>query len=321
MIRTLLSSSVEGLKENVSLKGIKDFIDKDGFFIWVDFEAPPEEDFNLLAKVFNFHPLAIEDSKTKFNLPKIDDYKEYLFIVWSDLLDISNTDRIKTAEVDVFLGKNFLVTIHDKKVKSIDSVYARCKETPDFMGRGIEWVLHDVLDRMVDGDFLLVDRISDEVDELEDKIFKASTKEDLKKLFLYKRQLLNIRKIIAPQREIINSLIRHELFIERRAYIYFQDIADHLIRIIDFVDTARDIISMAVDIYLTTVSNRLNEVMKKLTIVATIFMPLTLITGIYGMNFKNMPELYWQYGYFTVLLVMMLIAVGIFIYFKFKRWW
>jgi len=321
MKRMLFYDPAEGMKEDIHPKQFKKFLGKDGFFIWVDFEAPSEEDFSLLAEGFNFHPLAIEDSKTKFNLPKIDDYKEYLFIVWCDLLDISDTDRMETAEVDVFLGKNFLVTIHDKKVKSIDSVYVRCKKTPDFMGGGIEWVLHDILDRMVDGDFLLVDRISDEVDELEDKIFEASTKEDPKKLFLYKRQLLNIRKIIAPQREVINSLIRHELFIERRAYIYFQDITDHLIRIIDFVDTARDVISTAMDIYLSTISNRLNELMKKLTIVATIFMSLTLITGIYGMNFENMPELYWEYGYFIVLLIMMFFAVGIFTYFKFKQWW
>jgi len=313
MIRTLLLSSAEGLKENISLEGIRDFIDKDGFFIWVDLENPSEENFSLLAKVFNFHPLAIEDSKAKFNLPKIDSHKSYLFMVWHDLLGVSSEDEIKTAEVDVFLGKNFLVTTHEKKMKDVDLVFERCREVSGFMAEGVIWILHALLDEMVDEDFLLVDKISEKIDKLQDEIFEGSTQEQLKKLFFYKRQLVIIRKIVAPQREIINTLIRYELFIEKRAYIYFQDIADHLIRIIDFVDTSRDVISGAMDIYLSSVSNKLNQVMKKLTIVATIFMPLTLITGIYGMNFKNMPELYWPYGYFAILIFMVLVTVVIFI--------
>ncbi|MDO8885310.1 magnesium/cobalt transporter CorA [Candidatus Oleimmundimicrobium sp.] len=320
MIKTLVYVPGEGIKEGVPFGNIKEFVDKDSCSIWVDLEEPTEDNFKILADIFNLHPLAIEDAKTKFNLPKIDEHVGYLFIVWHDLLGSSGLDKMETAEVDIFLGKNFFVTVHDRKMKNLDLIFDHCKQAPDFMSRGAEWVLHHLLDVMVDGDFLLVDRISNEVDELEDRIFEVPTQENLKELFLYKRQLITIRKIAAPQREIISVLLRHETFIERHAYIYFQDVADHLIRIVDSVDTARDVISGAMDIYLSNVSNRMNEVMKKLTIVATIFIPLTLITGIYGMNFKNMPELYWTYGYFIVLIVMVSFVFGVFIYFKSKRW-
>ncbi|MDI6892762.1 MAG: magnesium/cobalt transporter CorA [Actinomycetota bacterium] len=321
MLRTLLYTPEKGVKENLSLEELKPYLEKKSI-IWVDLEKPSEEEYLALTATFDFHPLAIEDCKTEFNLPKVDDYEDHLFIVWHALTDVPETAQIESSQVDMFLGGNFLVSVHVEKIRDIDSLYERCLKSTEFMSKGVDWLLHSLLDGMVDDAFLLVDRISDEIDELEDEIFESPTQDHIKRLFVLKRQILTIRKIAAPQREIISVLLRYELpFLGKRTYVYFQDISDHLIRIIDLVDTARDVITGAMDVYLSTTSNRLNEVMKKLTVVATIFIPLMLITGIYGMNFKYMPELYWTYGYFVVLVLMAVFAVGMFVYFKSRQWW
>ncbi|HAW60276.1 MAG TPA: magnesium and cobalt transport protein CorA [Actinobacteria bacterium] len=322
MIRTLLYTPEKGIKENLSLEELKPYLKRKESIIWVDLEKPSEEDYRALSTAFDFHPLAIEDCKAEFNLPKVDDYENYLFIIWYALADVPETAEIESSQADMFLGRNFLVSVHVKKIADIDSLYERCLKNPEFMSRGVDWLLHNLLDNMVDDAFLLVDRMSDEIDELEDEIFESPTQDHVKRLFILKRQMLTIRKIAAPQREIISVLLRYELpFLGKHTYVYFQDISDHLIRIIDLVDTARDVITGAMDVYLSTTSNKLNEVMKKLTVVATIFIPLTLITGVYGMNFKYMPELYWTYGYFAVWVLMIVFAVGMFIYFKRRQWW
>lgn len=320
MIKTIVLTSATETKE-IQTDQLEKFLHQKAL-IWLDIQSPAETDFKILSSIFNFHPLAIEDCKSKFHLPKINDYKEYFFLIWHALQDIPATDRIETVELDIFVSANYLVTLHSKGIPYIKEVQDRCMKKPEIMTQGLDRLLHDILDHLVDDYFLTVDRISNQIDALEDLIFKKAAENQIKELFALKHQMLFIRKLVAPERDIVNTLSRFDSeIVKGQLHIYFQDIYDHLIRILDLIDTSRDVIGGAMDIYLSTVSNRLNEVMKKLTIVATIFMPLTLITGIYGMNFRHMPELELPYFYFAVLIFMLVFAVGMFGYFKWKKWW
>jgi magnesium transporter len=320
MFKTLAYSPTTGTKE-IDISEISDFLNK-GAFIWLDIRDPAEKDYEILLDIFNFHPLAIEDCKTKFHLPKINDYDKYIFLIWHAIQDIPATPRIETIEVDIFISRNYLVTLHTKQISHIDEIQNECLKTPDIIKLGLDKLLHNLLDHIVDDYFLIVDRISNQIDALEDQIFKNPAERHVKELFTLKHQMLFIRKLAAPERDVVNMLSRfNSEIVKGRMHIYYQDIYDHLIRILDLIDTSRDVISGAMDIYLSTVSNRLNEVMKKLTIVATIFMPLTLITGIYGMNFRYMPELTIPFFYFGILFLMIIFAVGMFVYFKWKKWW
>lgn len=322
MTSNLVYRPEKGIEENLSLDKVLEYLKDKSTLAWLDFTNPTEDDYQVLLKDFGFHPLAVEDCKTQFHLPKIDDYESYLFLVWHAMADNPKTAKIETTEIDIFLEKNFLISLHEKKVANIESVFQEFLKRTEDISRGVVWILHRLLDSMVGDYFPLVDRISNEIDLLEDKIFEDPSQSQLRKLFMLKHQMLSVRKIAAPEREIINVLSGGgSQLVEKGAYFYFQDIYDHLIRIVDMVDTARDVIGGAMDIYLSTLSNKTNEVMKKLTVVATIFMPATLITSLYGMNFKYMPELEFRYGYLMVWVAIFGFGLGMFIYFRRKGWW
>jgi len=320
MIKALTYSQATGARE-FDISELKDLLSKREF-VWLDIQDPKDPDFDLLSDVFKFHPLAIEDSRSKFHLPKINEYEDHVFLIWHAIKDIPDTPRMETVEVDIFLGRNYLVSLHPMQISHINKTQEECLTTPDRMKFGPDYLLHSLLDRIVDDYFLIVDKISNRIDGLEDLIFKNPDEKHIKALFALKHQMLFIRKLVAPERDIVNALSRFDSeIVKGRMRIYFQDIYDHLLRVVDLVDTSRDVIGGAMDIYLSTVSNRLNEVMKKLTIVATIFMPLTLISGIYGMNFRHMPELSIRYYYFGVLGFMLFFAIGMFSYFRWRKWW
>ncbi len=229
---------------------------------------------------------------------------------------------LETTEVDVFISTSYLVTIHAKAVPYTNVLQRKCLDNSDLFKAGTDKLLHDLLDNIVDEYFRVIDRISDRIDQLEDLIFEQSQESYIKELFSLKHQMLFLRKLAAPERDLINALnhIGSDIITDQ-VYIYYLDVYDHLIRILDLIDTARDVVSGAMDIYLSQVSNRLNEILKKLTLVATVFLPLTLITGIYGMNFKNMPELGIPYFYLGVLIFMFVFAAIMFGYFRWKKWW
>ncbi|MBI4744582.1 MAG: magnesium/cobalt transporter CorA [Actinobacteria bacterium] len=322
MVRLLTYTPEEQLRDNIRIDQLKQYLESKNSLVWIDLEEPSNKEFSILKDIFNFHPLAIEDCVSKFHLPKIDDYENYLFLIWHSLIDNEKTARLETAEVDIFIGPNYLVTLHAEKISEIDNLYNSVLKHADLLKTGVDILLHTLLDDVTDKYFPLLDRISDKIDLLEDKMFSEPTREDLRDLFVIKHQMLTVRKIIAPEREVINALARYNTHIIRSKHIiYFQDIYDHLIRLTDLVDTSRDLTAGAMDIYLTSISNKLNEIMKRLTIVASIFMPLTLISSIYGMNFKFMPELNLRYSYFVVLIIMAIIAIWMTLYFKKKKWW
>ena len=285
--------------------------------VWVDVLDADESALAPLAAEFGLHPLAVEDCLHYPQRPKIDVYPGNVFLIWLAPDGLESLYRDSYHELDMFISEDFLITVHREPIAAIDAVAvdAVCCTI------GPEWTAHAILDRLVDGLLPLVEAVADRLEELEDLMLDGAEKSHLESLHSARRRLVALHKVVGPERDIIRGLARAEGYVSEDAYRYFTDIGDHLARVQDSIETYREVASAAMDIYLSSVSNRMNVVMKQLTVVATIFMPLTLISGIYGMNFQYFPEISWRYGYFTVLVAMGLIAAGMIITFKRRGWW
>ncbi|MFZ5639601.1 MAG: magnesium/cobalt transporter CorA [Bacillota bacterium] len=293
----------------------------EGEILWVDLFKPDREELRVLEKDFGFHPLAIEDAVKRMQRSKLDDYGDYLFIV---VHAVGETDLLKglnMAELAIFYGRNYIVTVHWEQVRALDEVADRIRKNGALLERGIDYLLYLVLDTVVDDYFPLLDVIDDAFSETENKLLTLPEPDSLFTLFLLRRRLVGLRKILSPFREMFNILLRFEgTYFKNENRLFYLDVYDHLMRIFDFVETYRDLIGGGLEMYLTVMSNRTNEVMKVLTVISTIMLPLTLISSIYGMNFRYMPELTWRYGYFAVLGFMALLAIGMVAYFRRKKW-
>ena len=284
---------------------------------WIDILKPDRQAFDAIAQHLSIHPLAVEDALESYQRPKIDLYRDAVYLIWV-APSLREDDGLDMRKLDVFLTDRVLVTSHREPWEAIDLVAG---EAADGLCRGVEWVLHGILDRAVDDVFPVVDALSDGLDEIEDRMLEHAAPALLERLYATKRLLISLRRIVGPERDVLRGLARQEALVSQEVYAYFQDVGDHLARVEDTVDTYRDVAGGIMDIYLSSVSNRLNQVMKQLTVVATIFMPLTLISGIYGMNFRFMPELGMRYGYPLVLIGMASIAFGMISYFRRRNWW
>lgn len=290
-----------------------------GSAVWVDIRDPDEGSLAVVQSAFSLHPLAIEDCLHYPQRVKIDLYPEAAFFVWL-FPDSGEGGAVRTVEADIFLGDRFLVTSHAGTVPVIDEVGANAI---DALSRGADWTLHLLLDRGVDRLFPLVDGLSDRLDQIEDVLLDDPTQTDLQRLYGIKRALVALYRVVGGERDVLRSLSRREHFVSEDAYLYFQDVGDHLARVVDTIDTYRDVASGAMDIYLSAVNNRLNDVMKRLTVVATVFMPLTLISGIYGMNVTvgMWPPITARWSFLAVSGSMLVIVAGMLWYFKRRRWW
>jgi magnesium transporter len=289
--------------------------------VWIDFEAATTAEAALLSQFFHFHPLAIEDCVTETLLPKIDDFGDYIFLVLHGSRSSGDESPFETSEVNFFLGVHYLVTYHDLPSRSIKEARDRCLKNLPSIAKGPDFLLHEILDRMVDHYFPMMEILEDEMERIELEVFSQPKKETLNDIVKLKKQVLLLRRVITPQQEILNRLSRDNFaVISPKAAIYYRDVYDHLVRISDLADSYRDQLSNTLEAYLSVISNRLNEVMKVLTMFTATLMPLTLITGIYGMNFDNMPELRMKYGYYGVLGAMGVMAIALVIYFRKKKW-
>ena len=297
--------------------GLDDLTEASGSPVWVDVLRADEATLKAISMHFPLHPLAMEDCLHFPQRPKLDVYEDSTFLIWL-MPALPDGAGIVSTELDVFLGREHLITVHPEPIVMVDKVAAHVGE---YLRRGVEWTLHGILDLAVDAMFPLVESLADELEEIEDLMLVDAKSEHLERLYGAKRALVQLHKVVGPERDAIRGLARLEAFVAPDAYMYFQDIGDHLARVADSVDTYREVASGTMDIYLSSVSNRMNLIMKQLTVIATIFMPLTLISGIYGMNFRYMPELEWRFGYFGVLGGMLVIVVLMLWFFKRRKWW
>ncbi len=324
MIRSVFCLQGKAQQFDLTLAEIARARQESAGLLWVSLEEPTDEELHqVLEEIFHFHPLAIEDAQSAgYQPPKVDEFGDYLFIIAHALRPASLLRELETMELNLFLGQNYLVTSYrSPEMPPVRAVWERLRRDERLIGHGADFLCHAVLDSLVDAYMPVIDGMDEEIDQLEDAVLVRPTPGVLQRILDLKHSTLTLRRIILPQREILNRLSRDDLpLIADHNRIYFRDIYDHLVRIHDLSETVRDVITGTLDTYLSSASNRLNEVMKALTIVSTIFLPLSFIAGIYGMNFEYMPELRWQYGYPMIWVIFIALPAVMLGYFKYKGW-
>jgi magnesium transporter len=289
---------------------------------WIDLEDPTVKEATILEDPFHFHPLAIEDCLAEVHHPKVDDYETYIFVIVHGIRFDAPTDTFITRELDIFLGRNYLITHHKGPMRSIATLREMCsKNLVSSFPKGVDFLIHQILDLLFEHYFPNLDAIEDKVQLVQVEVFENPTRETLDRIFELKKDVLQLRRICAPQREIVNRLARGEFkAVSPRAAVYFRDIYDNLYRIVEASFSYQDMVQSLLDAYLSAVSNRLNETMKRLTVIGAIMAALTVITGVYGMNFEFMPELKWRFGYAFVWGIMVVVSVSLYYWFKKKDW-
>jgi magnesium transporter len=294
-----------------------------GKTLWLNLDGVHDVDaVETIGDAFGIHPLAVEDVANTGQRPKVEEYDDHLFFVLRMLRWNDQTDEIDDEQVSFALGASWVLSFQERKGDVFDPIRDRLQSN---RGRvrtmGADYLAYALMDAIVDHYFVILETLGDRIEGLSERMTEDPDKEDLASIRHFKRELLFMRKSVWPLREVVNVLQRDSSsLIQDATMIYFRDVYDHTIQIIDAVETYRDMVSGLMDLYLTSISNRMNEVMKVLTIIATIFIPLSFVAGVYGMNFVNMPELKWSFGYFAALGVMALMAGGMLVYFKRRKW-
>lgn len=284
---------------------------------WVDFNVPDEKETKLLDSLFHFHQLSIEDCLHTLERPKLDFYDNYNFLV----LHALNEAELAPNEVDVFLGHNYIVSFHNMRLAEIDEAWEVLAGSGPMWNRGYQYAFYIMLDKIVDHYFPAVFRLEDFLDKLDEISESNLERSYINEVFEARRDLLKLRRIINSMRDLLYRILNSthmECFNEHR--MYFGDIYDHLLKLSELVESNREMTADMRDSYLSINSNRMNRIMMILTVITTIFIPLTFIAGVYGMNFRHMPELNWKYGYFAILGIMAFIGGGLFFWFKHKGW-
>jgi len=284
---------------------------------WIDFDNPSESEIELLRKYFDFHPLSIEDCLLSLNRPKLDYYEGYSFF----LLNALRRDTMNPTDISLFVSQNYIISFHLENLGEIDEAWERVTGDRYNWDKGPTYVAYKILDKIVDQLFPAVNKIEDRLDGLDSNLDNKSIHKLLDEVFEIRGDLLKLRRIVYSMRDLLYRTLNSErlpAFKEHK--IYFSDIYDHLLKLSDMLESSREITSDLRDSYLSINSNRMNTNMMVLTVISSIFIPLTFVAGIYGMNFEHMPELTWKYGYFIVLGIMAGIGISMFLWFKRKGW-
>lgn len=301
--------------------------------IWVDLNEPTvEEEDRILGEIFNFHPLTIQDCRHERSsshrgehLPKVEDYGRYLFVIINALEQAQprkdHHSSFHTRQINAYLGEDFIVTHHYQPSPAIKVSAQLCERNALLLERGPDYIYHLILDTIVDEFTPILDRFDGAIEKLEEEVFHSLNEHTLEKILAMKRDVFRLRRISTYQREMVNRLSRGEFpLVTDQEIAYYRNVYDHLVRAAELSESYRDILTGLLDAYLSMTSQKLNEIMKVLTLFSTFFLPLTFIVGLYGMNFDFMPELHWHYGYLLAWTVMISTAVGMFFFFRRKKW-
>ena len=297
-----------------------------GTIAWLDFADPDEADLDLLHDRLNLHELALEDLRKRRQRTKIDTYREQRIIVAYEIGSRPSTRHpdFSLEELHLIVGEGYLVTVHWGGSETVDDVRRRWRDEPDAVATSTGGLLYAILDTVADGYFPLLDRLSDRIDKLQNSIIEGGTASGppaLRQVLDIKRELLDLRRVVAPLRDVANTLLRRDVnAIDEPLVPYFQDLYDHLVRVLDTIDLYREMLSAALEANLSVTSNNLNVIVKRLTAFTVILMIPTLIAGIYGMNFHFMPELSWPLGYAAALVLMLASSFGAYLYFRARDW-
>jgi magnesium transporter len=290
---------------------------------WINIDGL--HDVGIIGKIgshYEIHPLVLEDILHTGQRPKFDDTEKYIFVVLMMLRFDEENQVILSEQVSIVLGTNFVISFQESIGDVFDQVRDRIRNCKGKVRKlGPDYLMYSLLDAIVDEYFVILEKLGEKIEFLEDELVNNPANSTLKAIHHLKREMIFLRKSVWPLRELISSLRRSESnLIQESTEAYLRDVYDHTIQVIDTVESFRDMVAGMLDLYLSSLSNRMNEVMKVLTIIATIFIPLTFVAGVYGMNFHNMPELNWKYGYLLALLIMLIIGSGMLYYFKRKKW-
>jgi magnesium transporter len=292
--------------------------------IWINVNGLHQvEILEKLNECFGLHPLVLEDILNTDQRPKTEDFGDYLYIVLKTLsLSGGRDDEVASEQVSLILGPNYVLSFQEKEGPLFEGIRDRIRNGKGRLRKmGPDYLVHALLDTIIDHYFVVLEKLGEKIEYLEEELVTRPTPVTLREMHKLKRDVIFLRKALWPLREVIASLERRESpLIKESTVIYLRDIYDHTIQVIDNIETFRDMLSGMLDIYLSSISNRMNEIMKVLTIISTLFIPLTFIVGLYGMNFKYMPELSWSWGYPLVLLLMLAVTVFMLFYFRRKKW-
>lgn len=309
-------------RQDVSIENALISLDRPGV-TWIDFNGI--HDTTLVEKIgkhFSLHPLVLEDIVTTGQRPKFEDYGEYLFLTIKRISINPQPQTIGIEELSIIVGKNFVLTFQETEEDSFTPVKDRLRKGTDrFLKSGTDYLAYALIDMIVDNYFAVLEEVGELFEQVQNQVLATPTPMTLRMVYRLKNDLILMRRSIWPLRDVIIGLQRHEsALLTHTTELYLRDVQDHTVQIMDTIETLRDMLAGTLDIYMSSVSNRLNQVMKVLTIIATIFIPLTFVVGIYGMNFDHMPELHWRYGYALIMAGMLLVAVGMLWWFRRNKW-
>ncbi|MDQ0229513.1 magnesium/cobalt transporter CorA [Metabacillus malikii] len=313
MIRTLAITSEKEVVYNQPLRKLNR---KNFEWFWVDFQEPTAEETKELSRFFRFHPLAIEDCLEFVQRPKLDFYDQYLFIVVHSI----NQATLEADEVDIFVSDNYIVTFHKKPVRDMNNLWHRVKQDLLLQESPLQ-IMYHIIDHLVDDYFPPVYRLEDLINQVEANTSDQTISELMEQIFDIRSQLNKLRRTIIPMRDLLYRIISSSRFNSfKEKHIYLHDIYDHLLKLVEMIDANRELSTDIRDSYLSINSDRMNRVMMTLTVISSIFLPLTFIAGVYGMNFEYMPELSGKYSYFIILGVMFVIGIGMVLFFHRMGW-
>jgi magnesium transporter len=291
--------------------------------VWLNIDGVHQpEIIEQVGQSFGLHPLVAEDIASTGQRPKMEDFDDYIFVVVRMFRFDGEEGETKSEQISIILGADFVISFQEREGDVFDTIRERLRNNKGKIRKlGADYLAYSLIDAIVDNYFMILENLGEAVEDIEDRLVTNPTSETLQTIHDLKREMIYLRKSVWPLREVINRMERSESpLINKSTFVYLRDVYDHTIQIMDAVDTFRDMLSGMLDIYLSSVSNRMNEVMKVLTVIATIFIPLTFVAGIYGMNFKFMPELDLTWSYPAVLVLMLVVALMMVMFFRRRKW-
>jgi len=320
MIRTLTYHPDEGVREKTGIIAFRELVENSDYTFWVDLDNPSDEEAYVLTSDFKFHPLIIEDVIVETGLPKLDVFDKYLFLVFHTVY-YKSEGELGIKEIDLFFGKNYVVTVHSDEFPVLGMIRQRCLKDERVLSRGSDFAMHTILDYIVDEFVEVRKSVQKFIDSLEMEIFAEQAEPDvLKRIFELKEDIAALTRMASAQRQILARFSRGEYgLVGEDSTVYFRDVFDHLNSIVESAQNFNDILSNILSVYLSVASNKTNEIMKTLTIFTVILLPLSVISGIYGMNLE-FPERHIPGGYFMVLGLMAIIVISLLFFFKKKEW-
>ncbi|MFO7928562.1 MAG: magnesium/cobalt transporter CorA [Candidatus Humimicrobiaceae bacterium] len=306
--------------QDLKLSQITPYINNHQYMIWIDIEDPSRENMQFLLDYFKFHPLDIEDCLSVIERPKLDEYDEYMFLVMHIPFFIKQTRKLVPFTVNIFIGKNFLVTVHQGVCKPIQNTWNNITENQSRVAAGSGYLLHRIIDSLIDYSFPILNKIYRNIQNVEDEIFKKASNKNVRDILRIRTNILTFRNIVFPQRKILKTFeIKDMEFLIGELEVYFSDLVDHIEKIWDTLGNYKELIEGIHEAHQSLLSNKINDIMRILTIFSVIVLPLTFITGIYGMNI-GLPISGYPYAFVIIMVFMFFIAIGMLTYFKYKDW-